>query len=164
MQMVRLLHSLGADTAAADQYGTGPIHIAALFGHVEVVNFLHEQGADMEARGTVYLDNQYEGALVKVTALYIAVRRGHNEIIRLLRRCRCARRRCARREASALTAVDARARLTSRSGSPSQANPTSAGSGPSRMARPKQVRPLRRKGRRFRSTTRRLCLEPRKRG
>jgi hypothetical protein len=63
----------GADLNAADKYGCGALHLAALHGGVEAVEWLVEHGADVEA-----VDN--EGR----TALAFAIQMGHDAVVAVL--------------------------------------------------------------------------------
>lgn len=69
--MVQLLHSLRADMLLPDQDGT-PALVAASLGHVETIKCLLQHGVSMETKGSVYLDDLYQSALVGTTPLKVA--------------------------------------------------------------------------------------------
>ena len=64
-------HGSHADSAAAaaaqsgarDPDGSGPTHMAALNGHIEVLRFLHEAGVDLQQPGNVYLSTDQDEKL-----------------------------------------------------------------------------------------------------
>ena len=62
------------DLEAMDKSGWTPLHYAAYRGHLPVVQYLCEQGADKEAR------NRYE-----MTPLHGAEPRGHLPVVQYLR-------------------------------------------------------------------------------
>ena len=84
MPMVRLLQSFGVDMLAADQDGTAPVHAAAVNGHVDVIKYLLHEGVSMESKGTVFIDSEWQSAMVNATALTIAQRCGHKEVVQFL--------------------------------------------------------------------------------
>ncbi len=49
LELVKLLVGMGQDVNAADNYGITPLMVAANLGHIELVKYLVEQGADLGA-------------------------------------------------------------------------------------------------------------------
>ena len=49
MNVIRLLHELGANENTSDNDGTTPVNTAAHGGHCDVIRLLHELGADVNA-------------------------------------------------------------------------------------------------------------------
>ena len=59
------------------------VHIAALSGHVDVLQFLYQHGISMTTRGTVYVNN-FESALVNAAPLEMAQYRNHMDDVNFL--------------------------------------------------------------------------------
>jgi ankyrin repeat protein len=70
--MAKMLLTHGAQPNLADTAGNTPLHVATIFGHMELVKLLLQHGAD------VYKKGQY-GAL----PVHMAAREGHASLVRL---------------------------------------------------------------------------------
>ena len=68
----------GADVNAVDEFGTTALMCAVTFGHVNTVKLLLMRGADAHIKSRLH-------AVPDETAIDIALRRGHMEIVDLLR-------------------------------------------------------------------------------
>ena len=84
LEMAKLLHQRRADISQADQDGTAPLHAAACRGHLHIMKFLSEIGVDMEARGTVYVGEDWKHMLNDATPVMIARHLGYAEIVKWL--------------------------------------------------------------------------------
>ena len=74
IDIVKLLCAQKVDMCKEDQDGTAPAHIAAACGHLEVIQYLHEQGVSVKHPGSIYDYDLPVGSqcLTKVTPLQIA--------------------------------------------------------------------------------------------
>jgi hypothetical protein len=84
LEMAQLLHGRGADITQADQDGTFPVHAAACAGHLHIIQFLSKIGVNMEARGTVYVGEDWKQVLNNATPVMIARHHGYAEIEKFL--------------------------------------------------------------------------------
>ena len=84
LEMAQLLHGRGADITKADQDGTFPVHAAACRGHLHIIQFLSKIGVNMEARGTVYVGEDWKQVLTNATPVVIARHHGYAEIVKFL--------------------------------------------------------------------------------
>jgi hypothetical protein len=84
LELAQLLRNHGADMMKADQDGSAPIHSAVLEGHLDIVEFLVASGVDADARGTVFVDTDWEKQLKDVTPLMIARYMRHKELVHFL--------------------------------------------------------------------------------
>ena len=82
--MAHLLHEQRADINLADQDGTAPVHAAACAGHVRIIQFLSQIGVNMEARGNIYIGEDWDQVLHDATPLMIARCMGHNAVVQFL--------------------------------------------------------------------------------
>ena len=84
LEMAHLLHEQRADINLADQDGTAPVHAAACAGHVHIIQFLSQIGVNMEARGNIYIGEDWDQVLHDATPLMIARCMGHNAVVQFL--------------------------------------------------------------------------------
>ena len=75
-RMAKILLSRGAQANVPDSSGNTPLHVATIFGHMELVKLLIYQGGDVYKKGQ-------HGAI----SIHIAAHEGHANIVRLL--CQC---------------------------------------------------------------------------
>lgn len=82
-ELLRLFQSRGADVNESDNHGFTALMEAALYGQVEALRFLCEIGADVNKRQRTREEQQ---RLKKggATALMLAAKAGHEEVVRVL--------------------------------------------------------------------------------